>query len=477
MSSIAHQGQLESTISETTPLLESLTNDYDAIPHYESQKPAIKAIYQPTPLPRTQLGSLCIIRLAEYLSLTLRHLTCRRIFPYVNEQIRILNICDPNSVGVYSGIIESSFAIAQLFSVMGWAKLSDQIGRRPVIFAGTIGVMFTTLMFGVSQSFWMLVLSRALAGIFCGNVAVIQSVLGEITDSTNQAIAFPLFAIPLIGGTFSNPAQKFTLLNVNFLRQYPYFLPCFIAACISLIGLGFGSYFLEETLPSKVKQLRRTKLSRTNSDDTLVECTGIGGEEVCGPPPSSAGIKALLQIPVIRALECIGVVLAMPDSQIGYTLAIAGCIASAIQLFLMPTLLRRFEPGKMYATCICVFPLAFLMMPLLNYYAFIAGPSANSNALIWVGIALTMLFSRIGNVAYALSMVLVKQHSPNQSTLGSVNGLVQWSMCLARAFAPAVASSMFALCQDYPVMGGYFWALAFACLSLCAGLTFTGSIA
>jgi MFS family permease len=41
----------------------------------------------------------------------------------------------------------------------------------------------------------MLVLSRALAGIFCGNVAVIQSVLGEITDSTNQAIAFPLFAM------------------------------------------------------------------------------------------------------------------------------------------------------------------------------------------------------------------------------------------------------------------------------------------
>jgi hypothetical protein len=55
-----------------------------------------------------------------------------------------------------------------------------------------------------------------------------------------------------------------------------------------------------------VKQLRRTKLSRTNSDDTLVECTGIGGEEVCGPPPSSAGIKALLQIPVIRALSASG---------------------------------------------------------------------------------------------------------------------------------------------------------------------------
>lgn len=109
---------------------------------------------------------------------------------------------------------ESSFAIAQVFSVMEWAKLSgnshieqfhwmayihascvDKIGRRPVIFAGTLGVMITTLMFGLSRSFLTLVLSRALAGIFCGNVAVLQSVLGEITDSSNQATAFPLFAM------------------------------------------------------------------------------------------------------------------------------------------------------------------------------------------------------------------------------------------------------------------------------------------
>jgi hypothetical protein len=32
-------------------------------------------------------------------------------------------------------------------------------------------------------------------GFFSGNTAVIYSVLGEITDSTNQAIAFPVFAL------------------------------------------------------------------------------------------------------------------------------------------------------------------------------------------------------------------------------------------------------------------------------------------
>jgi hypothetical protein len=32
-------------------------------------------------------------------------------------------------------------------------------------------------------------------GLFSGNTAVIYSVLGEITDSTNQATAFPVFAL------------------------------------------------------------------------------------------------------------------------------------------------------------------------------------------------------------------------------------------------------------------------------------------
>lgn len=125
----------------------------------------------------------------------------------------------------------------------------------------------------------------------------------------------------------------------------------------------------------------------------------------------------------------------MQDSQIGYTLAIAGCIASAIQFFILPHLLRRYDAGMMYNACMYSFPAAFAMMPLLNM---IASSNEQSDALVWVGIALTMMWSRIGNVSFSLSMILTKQHAPSPDSLGSVNGLVQWAMCLARAFAPAV---------------------------------------
>lgn len=71
----------------------------------------------------------------------------------------------------------------------------DRIGRRPVIFFGILGVGITTLLFGLSTSFPMMVLFRALSGLCAGNVSVMQSVIGEITDSSNQAIALPLYGL------------------------------------------------------------------------------------------------------------------------------------------------------------------------------------------------------------------------------------------------------------------------------------------
>jgi len=164
------------------------------------------------PLPKAQLICLCVIRLVDPIAFT-------QIFPYINEMMAHLHLTDdPLRVGFYSGLAESAFSVSSLFSIYQWARLSDVIGRRPVIFIGIIGVSLATLLFGLQRSLSGILLVRCIGGFFSGNTAVIYSVLGEITDSTNQAIALPIFALawpvgsvigPLIGGTFSNPANTF----------------------------------------------------------------------------------------------------------------------------------------------------------------------------------------------------------------------------------------------------------------------------
>ena len=51
---------------------------------------------------------------------------------------------------------------------------------------------------------------------------------------------------PMLGGTFSNPADKFSLLDIPLLRQYPYAMPCMISAGLSMFGATLAYFLLEE---------------------------------------------------------------------------------------------------------------------------------------------------------------------------------------------------------------------------------------
>ena len=63
---------------------------------------------------------------------------------------------------------ESVFAIVQLISIYHWAKLSDVIGRRPIVLLGSIGMGLMTFLFGFSRSLSYMLITRSLHGFFAG---------------------------------------------------------------------------------------------------------------------------------------------------------------------------------------------------------------------------------------------------------------------------------------------------------------------
>lgn len=115
----------------------------------------------------------------------------------------------------------------------------DVVGRRPVIFFGIIGLAITTLMFGLSKSLASVLVARclggeysirtipelisnAVGGLFSGNVAVIHSVLGEITDSTNQMVAFPIYGLTWPLGSIIGCAPYLYLIRISTLIMRPF---------------------------------------------------------------------------------------------------------------------------------------------------------------------------------------------------------------------------------------------------------------
>jgi hypothetical protein len=117
--------------------------------------------------------------------------------------------------------------------------------------------------------------SRCLHGAMRGHTGVVKSVTAELTDETNVARGFsmlpmawsvgyvigfvvsyfsistisllPEFLSPFIGGVLSRPQDHWPhTFSHSFWADYPYFLPCLVAATFTCLSFVITALYLEE---------------------------------------------------------------------------------------------------------------------------------------------------------------------------------------------------------------------------------------
>lgn len=84
------------------------------------------------------------------------------IFPYVYYMIESFHITsNDQQIALYAGMVTSAFAFAEFMSGMLWGRLSDRVGRKPVLLTGLAGTGISMIVFGFSKSLATALIARA----------------------------------------------------------------------------------------------------------------------------------------------------------------------------------------------------------------------------------------------------------------------------------------------------------------------------
>lgn len=154
--------------------------------------------------------------------------------------------------GMLLGLLMSSFSAMQFIFAPFWGRLSDRIGRRPILLLGLFGSVVFYSLFGVASEIGtsgslqlgliLLFLARLGAGVAGATISTAQAVIADSTPPDKRAHGMALVGAAFgIGFTFG-PLLGFASLFVDFDGA-----PGFAAALFSLIAFGLAFRLLPET--------------------------------------------------------------------------------------------------------------------------------------------------------------------------------------------------------------------------------------
>ncbi len=141
------------------------------------------------------------------------------------------------------GLLMASFSAMQFLFAPLLGRLSDRVGRRPVLLFSLFGSFLSYLLFAFAGSFAGLLASRVLAGIMGANIGTAQAVIADVTPQGDRARGMGLVGMAFGLGFVFGPAIG------GFAVKVSPALPGLVAAGLSLAAFTWAYFGLPETRP------------------------------------------------------------------------------------------------------------------------------------------------------------------------------------------------------------------------------------
>ena len=327
--------------------------------------------------------------------------------------------------------LAASYSIMQFIFAPFWGKISDRVGRRPIILMGIFGSFIGFLLFGLSYELWMLFGSRIIAGIFtAATLTTAQAYIADSTPPQKRAAAFGMLGVAFGLGFAFGPVIGGFLSTVHFFGMSDFALPSFFAAGLSLINLLGASIWLPESLPEDLKG----KVASKKHSLSLTELGRIRSYPNVALIIASFAIItfAFSGFEVIFALFANHVNSSIQAATIGYILGYVGIIVILGQGAIIRPMVSMFGEKQTI--------LAGLILTAIGLISLTA-----TSSLLSIFIAMTPLALGVSLSNPALNSALSKSVPRDQQ--GSVLGTNQGMSSLMRIVGPLFAGALFEI--DY----------------------------
>ena len=333
--------------------------------------------------------------------------------------------------GAQLGLLVASFALMQFIAGPIWGRLSDRIGRRPVLLITIAGNTVAMLMLGFADSLAALFAARLLSGTFAGNLGVATAYITDATRPEERARW-----MGLIGASF---AVGFTLgpLIGGITSQWGYSTPMFVAAGLSALNLIQAMARLEESprqASGEALSLSRFKAMKLPGVGRLTSTNFVFG-------------FAVTQLETIFALYMLDR-FSYDALQVSLILFFMAIVMGGIQGGGMRHLSQRFGERNLTIVGASLLTVGFATTPLT--------PS------VWT-LLLPLTLLAVGRALLQPSLMTLISFQTSDESRGSVMSTFQSAASLARVIGPLVAGFAYDQAEGAP-----FFVASAACLIVLA---------
>jgi MFS transporter, DHA1 family, tetracycline resistance protein len=339
-----------------------------------------------------------------------------------------------------AALLGTTYSAMQFLFMPLWGRLSDRIGRRPVllcsIFASALSMTSLGLCLGFTHSVIWLFVMRALGGMATANIGTAAAYIADITTPEERVKGMGLIGMAFGIGFVVGPGLGGVLASIEVNgRQGP--VACFAAGALSAINLIWAITSLPESLPKERRQAAQAShTSRSEGLKLALKTPGI----------AQAASTNFLIILAFSGLENTYALFAkdsfaLTQKQVGMLFVFMGFLGAAVQGGFM-----RRASGRYRETSLAYVGLTLLM---LGFALFLPATRFGVGVLLVGSAAIA-----IGNAFTQPSISAYISRLADPARQGETLSGNQSLSSLARVFGPLLAGQLYTLAPSVPFVGG-----------------------